>query len=329
MKVQTVILNEDRNVTLTLYLQECSAEARIPKVRPGILVLPGGGYQYCSDREADPVAQAYLNAGYHAFILRYSVKAHNTWPNPLEDYEQAIAYIRQNAPAWGLLPDKIAVIGFSAGGHLAACAATMAKNKPNAAILGYAVAGSDVKGCNATAPDAIAAVDHNTCPCFLMHTRNDNIVPIDNSLRFQLELARHDVAFESHIYAYGPHGFSTCDSSIQSLDDICDRVPNWVPDSIRWLRDIFGALTPAGMTEGTCPLRMSGNYEPTLSITCTVSHLLQHGQGRQVLLSALPDLPQDNPMYGKLRLQDLLFYAKMPAEQVRKLDEALKEIPNM
>lgn len=329
MKIETIVLNEARNVTLTVYLQECSTETRVPKVRPGMLVLPGGGYQYCSDREADPVAQAYLNAGYHAFILRYSAKEHGVWPNPLEDYEQAITYIRDHAEAWGLLPDKIAVIGFSAGGHLAACAATMAKNKPNAAILGYAVCGSDVKGCNPTAPDAIAAVDHTTCPCFLMHTRNDNIVPIDNSLRFQLELAKHDVAFESHIYAYGPHGFSTCDTSIQSLDELCDRAPNWVSDSIRWLRDIFGPLTPTGMGDPTCPLRMSGNYEPNLSIACTVSHLLQHEAGKKVVLAALPNLPQDNPMYGKLRLQDLLHYAQMPADLVKQLDDTLQKIPNL
>lgn len=328
MKAQTIILNEARNVTLTVYLQECSAEARVPKARPGMLVLPGGGYQYCSDREADPVAQAYLNAGYHAFILRYSVKEHNTWPNPLDDYEQAMAYIRDHAAEWGLLPEKVAVIGFSAGGHLAACAATMAKNKPNAAILGYAVAGMDVRGCNPTAPDAIAAVDHNTCPCFVMHTRNDFVVPIDNSLRFLTELARHDVAFESHIYAYGPHGFSTCDSSIQPLDNICDRAPDWVCDSVRWLRDIFGELTPGGMGEPTCPLRMSGDYEAFLSINCTAHHLLQHPQGRKVLLAALPNFPQDNPMYVKLRLQDLLRYAQIPAEQVKKLDEALQKIPN-
>ena len=61
----------------------------IPK-RPAILVIPGGGYQYCSVREADPVAFAYLRAGYQAFVLNYSVGKHAVWPNPLQDVEQAL-----------------------------------------------------------------------------------------------------------------------------------------------------------------------------------------------------------------------------------------------
>ncbi len=330
MRSEVVTLNEKRNVTLTIYLQDTGMDGALPSLRPGMLVLPGGGYTHCSHREADPVAAAYLQAGYHAFVLRYSVKEDAAWPNPLEDYEQAMEYIRTHADQWGLYADKVAVIGFSAGGHLAACAATMARNKPNAAILGYAVAGSDVQGCLASAPDAIAAVDHNTCPCFLMHTRNDFTVPVDNTIRFMLELAKHDVAFESHIYAYGPHGYSTCDSSIQTIDDtLCPRVPNWVPDSIGWLRDVFGALTRSGMEQPKCPLRMTGNYEKHLSVTCTVGHLLDNPQSRAILRSAVPSFPEDNPMYRKLRLCDLLRFGGVPQQLVDALDTQLKQIENL
>jgi acetyl esterase/lipase len=330
MKCETVVLNAERNVTLTIYLQDISPDKRVPAMRPGILVLPGGGYYRCSDREADPVALSYLQAGYHAFILRYSVAQHNAWPNPLDDYEQAMEYIRSHAQQWGLIDDKIAVIGFSAGGHLAACAATMSKNRPNAAILGYAVAGTDVWGCLPSAPDAIAAVDRNTCPCFLMHTRNDFTVPVDNSIRFMLELAKHDVAFESHIYAFGPHGYSTCDSSIQPHGDhLCDRVANWVPDSIGWLRDVFGELTANGMSHPICPMRMNGNGEATLSVTCTISHLLQHPQGKQALLEIAPNQPLDNPLYGKLRLCDLLRFGGFSQEKIDAVDHQLQKIENI
>lgn len=330
MRSEVVVLNAQRNVTLTLYLQDIGMDGALPSRRPGILVLPGGGYTHCSHREADPVASAYLQAGYHAFVLRYSVKEHAAWPNPLEDYEQAMQYIRGHASQWGLYEDKVAVIGFSAGGHLAACAATMAKNKPNAAILGYAVASSDVKGCLASAPDAIAAVDRNTCPCFLMHTRNDFTVPVDNTIRFMLELSKHDVAFESHIYAYGPHGYSTCDSSIQTVDDtLCSRVPNWVPDSIGWLRDVFGALTRAGMEKPKCPLRMTGNGEATLSVTCTVGYLLDNPRSLALLRAAVPDFPEDNPMYRKLRLCDLMRFGGIPQQQIDALDAQLRQIDHV
>ena len=125
MEKEVIVLNEARKVTLTAYLQDVEGEfGNIPK-RPGILVLPGGGYQMCSDREADPVAFPYLKAGYQVFVLRYSVKKDALWPQPLEDYDAAMDLIRSRAQEWKLYPDKIAVIGFSAGGHLAGAAATM------------------------------------------------------------------------------------------------------------------------------------------------------------------------------------------------------------
>ena len=116
MDSQVFILNEKRNVTLTAYLQDDSQEFWRAKKRPAVVIFPGGAYAYCSDREADPVAQEYLRAGYHAFVLRYSVGWENAvWPNPLEDYDQAMELIAAHAKEWHLIPEKIAVIGFSAG----------------------------------------------------------------------------------------------------------------------------------------------------------------------------------------------------------------------
>ena len=183
MKVEKIVLNEAREVSLTAYLLDTGGEFRNICKRPAVLILPGGGYKFCSEREADPVAMPYLKAGYQAFILRYSVGKHSVWPNALQDYEQAMEMIRTKAEEWKIFSDKIAVIGFSAGGHLAAAAATMSKNRPNAAILGYPVTGSDVKGCCATAPDTISCVDKNTCPCFIFATRTDAVVPVMNSIR--------------------------------------------------------------------------------------------------------------------------------------------------
>lgn len=92
MEKEVIVLNEARKVTLTAYLQDVEGEfGNIPK-RPGILVLPGGGYQMCSDREADPVAFPYLKAGYQVFVLRYSVKKDALWPQPLEDYDAAMDF---------------------------------------------------------------------------------------------------------------------------------------------------------------------------------------------------------------------------------------------
>lgn len=283
MKTETITLNEARNVTLTAYIQPVGDSFSYIEKRPAVLILPGGGYQYCSDREADPVAMAYLKAGYQAFILRYSVKEDALWPNPLEDYEMAMELIK-STEEWKVYADKIAVVGFSAGGHLAAAAATMAENRPNAAILGYAVAGADVKFCNPSAPDTIAAVDRKTCPCFLFATRTDNLVPVMNSIKFMEALTNADVSFESHIYAYGPHGFSTCDTSVQSRETkICERVPNWVADSIGWLRDMFGDFGEGSMTSPSCKAHVNDDDEAFLSVDCTIGCILKNPEGKALL----------------------------------------------
>lgn len=344
MRVEKIVLNEDRNVTLTAYLQEVGGAFRYVTRRPAVLILPGGGYQYCSDREADPVAMPYLKAGYQAFILRYSVNTFSAWPNPLEDYEQAMELIRSKEEEWSLYGDKIAVIGFSAGGHLAASAATMAKNRPNAAILGYAVAGSDVKGCNISAPDTIPAVDKDTCPCFIFATRTDNVVPITNSIQFMQALADHGIAFESHIYAYGPHGFSTCDTSIQSRDtEICERVPNWVGDSIGWLRDVFGDFGDGCMTTPACKDHVNGNHEAFLSVECTVGHLKGKEKAWNFLEPLIEEMYQQAETQNegniisldemkvfieKMRLCDVLEYANAPGNVKEQLNDTLTKIPN-
>ena len=244
MKTETIVINEKRNVSLTVYLHEDE------RIRPAVLVFPGGYYHFCSYNEADSAAFAYLNAGYHAFVLRYTVGDDMVWPQPLEDYEMAMELIRKNACQWKIYADKIAVCGFSSGGHLASAAATLSRNRPNAAILAYAVLGECVKLRNVTAPNTTLAVDENTPPCFLFQSRTDKNVPVIYPIQFVEALAKHNVIFESHIYAYGPHGKCTM-ATLPSWSDEnnCARMKNWVDDSISWLKDLFGEFTADGMSE--------------------------------------------------------------------------------
>lgn len=253
MKIETITLNAERNVTLTAYLQMVGGEFRNIRRRPAILILPGGGYRMCSQRESDPVAAPYLAAGYQAFILRYSVGEHAAWPDPLNDYEQAITLIRERAEEWGVDPDRIAVIGFSAGGHLACAAAVAAVNRPNAAILGYALCGSDVKRYFPAAPSMTELIDEKTCPCFLFATRNDNVVPVRNTVEFVTGLTEKGIPYECHIYSHGPHGFSVGDATVLAggraeEPHISARARNWVADSIGFLREVFGDFCDEGFT---------------------------------------------------------------------------------
>lgn len=338
MRTEMIVLNETRNVTLTAYIQETGGAFKYVTKRPAVLILPGGAYQYCSDREADPVAAAYLKAGYQAFILRYSVGKDAVWPNPLADYEQAMELIRQKAEEWKLYADKIAVIGFSAGGHLAAAAATMSKNRPNAAILGYAVAGDAVKGCNPNAPDTISAVDKNTCPCFLFATRTDNVVPVLNSIQFMEALTNAGISFESHIYAYGPHGFSTCDSSIQKKDTvICTRVPHWVEDSISWLLDVLGEFGDGCMTEPVCASHVNDDHKEFLTVNCTVKCIMENPKGAELVQTLMESasagidskqLDNFSEAIGTMRMRDVLEFFGASKEMADGLNAQLGQIRN-
>ena len=330
MKAQEIILNESRNVTLTAYLQEVEGEFGFSK-RPAMLVIPGGGYAMCSDREADPVAMAYLKAGYQAFVLRYTCTPKGKWPLPLMDYEQAMALIEENAEAWHIDTTKIAVVGFSAGGHLAACAATMAENRPNAAILGYPViTGATARSYQPSAPDAAEAVDAKTCPCFVFATRTDDLVPVGNSLRFLTALEQNEIAFESHIYANGPHGLSTGDSSIDGRS-FSSRYPRWVEDSISWLREVLGGFGPNGPTEALFPPRINGKQEETLSVDCSLEYLLAKPAACE-LLPMIRQIADSSPVVSAaaraMTLRVCLLFDGCSEEKLSEIDAVLRSIPN-
>lgn len=105
---------------LTAYIQDKSEAIHASEARPAVLIFPGGGYEFVSDPEGEPVALAYAAKGFQTFVLKYSVKDKGVFPAPQREAFEAIAVIRRNAAEFMVDPDKIAVVGFSAGGHLAA-----------------------------------------------------------------------------------------------------------------------------------------------------------------------------------------------------------------
>ncbi len=288
MLIKKIVFDEEKNTSLTAYIQEVGGEYRHVTKRPGILIIPGGAYQYCSDREGEPVAFEYLKAGFQAFVLRYTVRTE--WPDPLNDYERAMELIRDRADEWNLYADKIAVIGFSAGGHLAACAVTLARNKPAAGILGYAAIDS-ADGVLKNAPDASAHVDGKTAPCFLFATRTDQLVSCRNTIDFSRALADHGVCFESHIYSHGPHGLVTGDQSIENRAiPRPESYHHWVQDSVNFLRDIFGCFEKDGLAAPKIRAHETGDYEDYLSVHCTIGKLLSHPEGHSIVKGIMPEL---------------------------------------
>ena len=340
MRAEVIVLNDERNVTLTTYIQAVEGEFGFKK-RPAMLVLPGGGYTICSDREADAVAMAYAKAGFQTFILRYTVKAKGKWPLPLDDYEQAMECIKANESTWHDDCDKIAAVGFSAGGHLCACAATLAKNKPAAAILVYPAILKDICDmCQPGMPQPNEYVKADTCPCFLVAARDDRTVAITNTLMMELALAENNVPFESHIYSYGGHGFSTATEWIIT-NSVNERVSKWVDDSIGWLKEVLGGLTYRGFTEPESAISMNGNTAPVLAVSCSLSHIRKQSEEVQNLLKPMYDGIQavanvrgfsvEGLMnaVGTSTIREIMEMIQMSEETIHEIDRELHNIPNI
>lgn len=244
--------------TLEGFLLDCEIALGQEKNRPAVLVCPGGGYVYCSPREAEPVALSYAARGFHAFVLRYSVSKDAAGFTPLEEVDWAIGHIREHAAQWHIDPEKIAVCGFSAGGHLALASGVLAKNRPNAMILGYPATSApnipggdfllkilegrdDVTDADAEKYDLIQKVTADTPPMFLAATAEDFLTAFC-SLPLVNAYTRLGKPCEVHIFQYGPHGYSlanevTADGSQTMLEP---AFAQWQELSVQWLHKTFG-----------------------------------------------------------------------------------------
>lgn len=244
--------------TLDGYILDCEISYGQMMQRPAVLVCPGGGYVYCSPRESEPVAMAYAARGFHTFVLTYSTGWDAAGFAPLQEVSWAIGYIRENAEAWNVDPEKIAVCGFSAGGHLALSSGLLGENKPNAMILGYPATScpnlpvgnfmlkvlegkQDVTDEDALKYDLVAQVTKDAPPLFVAATDEDMLTSFGT---LPLAKAYFDLRkpCEIHIFQYGPHGYSlanevTADGSLEMVEP---AFAQWHELSVQWLQKTFG-----------------------------------------------------------------------------------------
>lgn len=223
--------DEDRDKpTLTIYV------ARDP-VGTGVIVCPGGGYGALADNHEGRQVANYLNGlGITAFVLKYRLGPRYHHPIELGDAQRAIRIVRSQSKDFGVSPDHIGMMGFSAGGHLASTAGThfdagnpnaadtidRASSRPDFLILGYPVLSfttpythkGSLRNLLGDTPDpklveslsSELQVTAQTPPTFLFHTNEDKGVPSENSVLFYLALKKNNVPAEMHIFEKGPHG---------------------------------------------------------------------------------------------------------------------------
>lgn len=229
-----------------------------------VVICPGGGYTNLAiGHEGYEIAKKLNQSGITAFVLKYRIPSDSTMidktTGPLQDAQRAIQLVRQNAAGWGVKPERIGILGFSAGGHLASTAGThFAKAtidnpaqislRPDFMILLYPVISfSDSIGHRGSrnnllgqppTPEKIweysneLQVSPQTPPAFLVHAGDDKTVPVQNSLYFYEALQRNGVPAELHIYPKGGHGFGLHNPTTK--DEWFDRLKNWM-DANGWL----------------------------------------------------------------------------------------------
>ncbi len=239
------------------------------RLRPAILICPGGGYEHTSDREAEAIAIQMNAMGFHAFVLYYTCAPVAVFPRQQLEAAKAIAEIRSHAEEWHINPDKIVVMGFSAGGHLAASIGAFYKKeflceplqvkpeqiKPSGLVLCYPVITSGEMAHKGSfhallgekeeeLKDFVSLekqVTEDTPPAFIWHTYEDSSVPVENSMLYAAAMRKAKVPFELHIYPRGHHGLALASAETKSAkggDAIVPEVQNWIEMAGRWIRNL-------------------------------------------------------------------------------------------
>ena len=256
---------EGISTPLSAYLPDFSPEVSRLIRRPAVIICPGGGYQGLSDREGEPLALRLMGQGFQAFVLRYALAPDHHYPTQLYQVAAAMDFVRSHAAE--NRTGKTAVMGASAGGHLAAMLATLHADpdllrafgkkagdfRPDAAVLSYPVItskaglthGGSIQNISG-GDEKIAAflsleerVTADTPPCFLWHTMADDCVPVENSLMFAAALRRQGVPFELHIFEQGGHGYSLADFTTDPGNGLLPNDPHiarWEKLMVEWLK---------------------------------------------------------------------------------------------
>jgi len=260
--------NSSKNAKLITYFIDHSEEIGIKK-RPAVIVCPGGGYEFLSDREAEMIALNLNSFGYHAAVLKYSVFPDAVYPTALTELANAVALLRKNAEEWHIDSDKILVQGFSAGGHLAASygmfwnekflseetGVSTQMLKPNGMILCYPVITSGEYAHRSSFEKLLGdkydelveqmslemRVNENTPQTFLWHTYTDDCVPVQNSLLLIEAMLKKKIPVEFHMYPSGGHGLGLANKNTANPGGygIQKNCESWMSLLKIWLEDNY------------------------------------------------------------------------------------------
>ena len=231
-----------------------------------VVICPGGGYGILAyDWEGSDIARWLNSQGIAAFVLKYRLPGSKSniipYKSPLMDAQRAMRIVRSNAESWNIDPERIGVMGFSAGGHLASTLSThydagdpsssdpveKVSCRPDFSVLVYPVisftedfqhSGSRINLLGEDADESLVKyysnelqVTEDTPPAILIHSDDDKAVPVENSITYYKALRNNDIASELHIYPYGGHGYSLAIGQ--------GHLATWPDRVIEWIRYIY------------------------------------------------------------------------------------------
>ena len=269
-QIKIQVEGSGKDVCLETYILGDVMDGARNRKTPLVLICPGGGYAMTSNREAEPIALQFNSMGYQAAVLRYSC-APAVYPTALCELAQSVKLIREHAEDWNVNAEKIIVMGFSAGGHLAASYGVFWNEswltekmqcdkqllKPNGLVLCYPVISSKEEIAHQDSIKNLLGesypemkeqvsledkVGKHTPKTFLWHTFTDPVVPFWNSFRFAEALGKAGVPMEYHLYPQGGHGLSlaneqTANEEGKGVEKVCQ---SWVPLLRSWMLENFG-----------------------------------------------------------------------------------------
>ncbi len=246
---------EDRDIDFVPYIEEYPANS------PGaVIIFAGGAYHHRTAHEDEGIAKWLQKNGVTAFVVGYRISPYSH-PAPLSDAMRAVRYVRHYAHKYGIDRNKIAVLGSSAGGHLAGSVSVhydkgiypvtddidLEDARPDATVMCYPVIDMGEYRHNWTRENLLGVdahedmidfmslykqIDKNTPEAFIWHTATDEAVPAMNSLLYAQGLSREKIPYELHIYPMGPHGagLATAPSSIE-----LPYIARWSDNLLKWL----------------------------------------------------------------------------------------------
>ncbi|SDN78349.1 alpha/beta hydrolase [Alkalicoccus daliensis] len=285
------------------YIHEENEESR-----PAVIVVPGGGYRVVSPTEGELVAKDFYHKGFNTFVLTYTTNLLFESPlkmQPLMDLSNAVMFLRKHAEELRVIPDKISICGFSAGGHLSGSLAVHfdnedvklkekyggIDNRPNAVILSYPVITSGdyahqdsfkaLLGANPSQEElSFMSLEKqgkdNTPPIFIWHTAADELVPVENSYLFAEACRSKGVKLEHHVFGNGKHGLSLANEA-------------WIKGE--WAYKEHGQYTITQMLE-----TLEHHVEKRIELPSPYSHFNHLPEGRkEVKQTILADMKASMP----------------------------------